>query len=72
VIDRRRVANPVQVRPLLNAVRAQQRTGPTLIAFFGYLYYAALRPEEAVNLAKHNLSLPAEGWGELHIDRATP
>jgi site-specific recombinase XerD len=72
VVDRRRVANPVQARTLLNAVRAQQRTGPRLVAFFGCLYFAALRPEEAVNLAKLNLSLPAEGWGVLHLERATP
>jgi integrase len=72
VIDRRRVANPVQARTLLNAVRTQQRTGARLVAFFGCLYYAALRPEEAVNLTKSNLSLPAEGWGELHLERATP
>jgi hypothetical protein len=62
-VDRRSVANPVQARTLLNAVREQQRSGPRLVAFFGCLYFAALRPEEAVSLAKHNLSLPTEGWG---------
>jgi integrase len=72
VIDRRRVANPVQARTLLNAVREQQRTGRRLVAFFGCLYFAALRPEEAVNLNKRNLSLPADGWGLLHLERATP
>jgi integrase len=71
-VDRRRVANPVQVRTLLAAVRVQQRSGPRLVAFFGCLYFAALRPEEAVSLAKTNLSIPAEGWGELHIDTAEP
>jgi integrase len=72
VVDRRRVANPVQARTLLAAVREQQRTGPLLIAFFGCLYFAAMRPEEAVNLNKRNLSLPAEGWGLIHLERATP
>jgi integrase len=66
------VANPIQVRTLLNAVREQQRSGPRLVAFFGCLYFAALRPEEAVGLMKHNLSLPAEGWGELHLENAEP
>jgi hypothetical protein len=42
------------------------------VAFFGCLYYAALRPEEAISLAKHNLSLPKRGWGELHVERAEP
>jgi integrase len=63
-IDRRRVANPIQARTLLHAVD-QQRGGRRLVAFFGCLYYAALRPEEAISLAKHNLSLPTRGWGEL-------
>ena len=72
VVDRRSVANPVQARTLLNAVRQQRRSGPRLVAFFGCLYFAALRPEEAVSLAKHNLSLPTEGWGELHLESAEP
>jgi integrase len=70
-IDRRRVANPIQVRTLLHAV-GEQRGGRRLVAFFGCLYYAALRPEEAISLAKHNLSLPTRGWGELHVERAEP
>ena len=59
-IDRRRVANPVQARTLLHTVGGQ-RGGRRLVAFFGCLYYAALRPEEAISLAKHNLSLPTRG-----------
>jgi integrase len=64
-------ANPIQARTLLHAV-GQQRGGRRLVAFFGCLYYAALRPEEAISLAKHNLSLPTRGWGELHVERAEP
>jgi integrase len=71
-VDRRSVANPVQARTLLAAVGRQQRSGPRLVAFFGCLYFAALRPEEAAALAKRNLSLPAEGWGELTLDTAEP
>lgn len=71
-IDARRVVNPIQARTLLEAVRAQQRSGPRLVAFFGCLYFAGLRPEEAVALTTHDLSLPEEGWGELHIARAEP
>src|SRR2546423_4575343 len=33
-VERRRVANPIQVRSLLNAVRVQQRSGQRLVAFF--------------------------------------
>jgi integrase len=46
-VDRRSVVNLAQARALLNAVRAQQPSGPMLVAFFGVMYYAGLRPEEA-------------------------
>ncbi|MBB5872010.1 hypothetical protein F4553_005389 [Allocatelliglobosispora scoriae] len=71
-VDRRSVANPLQARTLLVGVSQIQRSGPRLVAFFACLYFAALRPEEAANLAKHHLSLPAEGWGELHLSGAAP
>lgn len=71
-IDHRSVPNPVQARTLLNAVREVQRSGPRLVAFFGAMYFAALRPEEVANLLKRNLSLPDEGWGELYVEEATP
>ena len=56
-IDRRRVANPIQARTLLHAV-GQQRGGRRLVAFFGCLYYAALRPEEAISLASRTCRSP--------------
>ena len=42
------------------------------MAFFGAMYYAALRPGEAATLRKSNLALPAEGWGELLLESSTP
>lgn len=87
-VDRRTVVNPVQARTLLAAVAAQNPNGPRLVAFFGLMYYAALRPEETAALSKQHLSLPAmhwdkdeqrwtlpegqDGWGELHLERARP
>jgi integrase len=77
-VDRRSVVNPRQARALLEAVRAQQPSGPRLVTFFAVMYYAGLRPEEAVNLAMDNVILPPrdrpddEDWGELHIRGATP
>lgn len=68
-VDKRSVANPVQLRTLLNSVR---EIDARLVAFFGLMGFAALRPEEAVNLRKRNLSLPQKGWGEIHLERATP
>jgi integrase len=87
-VDRRSVVNPRQARALLEAVRAQQPSGPRLVAFFAVMYYAGLRPEEAINLAVENVILPPQvwdeesqqwqdpadddDWGQLHIRSATP
>ena len=80
-VDRRSVVNPRQARALLEAVRAQQPSGPRLVAFFAVMYYAGLRPEEAINLRADDLTLPAparhnahddDEWGELHLRSATP
>lgn len=68
-VDRRSVPNPIQARSLLRAV---QHTHPHLVAFFALMYFAALRPEEATNLRKHDLSLPPSGWGVIYLERATP
>jgi len=72
VVDRRRVVNPTQARQLLHAVAQQGRSGPRLVAFYGCLYFAALRPEEAVALNKRHLDIPESGWGWLYLDRAEP
>lgn len=68
-VDRRAVPNPVQVRSLFRVIKRER---PRLYAFFALLYFAALRPEEAANLREKNLTLPAEGWGTIHLDKATP
>jgi len=62
-------ASPEQVSALLDAVA---RTRPQLTAFFGCLYYAALRPEEAVALHLADCDLPGTGWGMLRLTAATP
>lgn len=65
-VDPRTVVNSDQVRRLLAAVGQQGQRGERMVAFFGCMYYAALRPEEAVELRPDNLaSLPDHGWGEL-------
>jgi integrase len=71
-VDRRVVVNPEQARALLAAVRRQEPSGPSLVAFFGSMYFAALRPAEAATLRKRNLALPEEGWGELLLESSTP
>jgi integrase len=63
------VASPAQVRAILAQVA---RARPELAAFFGCLYYAALRPEEAVPLRRANLILPARGRGKIILTAACP
>lgn len=72
-IDRRCVVNPRQARALLEAIAGQQPSGPRLVAFFGVMYYAGLRPEEAVSLRKDDVTLPRDDdWGELQFRNASP
>lgn len=68
-VDRRSVVNPVQGRTLLNAVT---EINDRIHAFFALMYFAGLRPEEAANLRKENLSLSEKGWGEIHLEKAMP
>lgn len=74
---------PSLARRLLDAVRS---SGPRLVAFLAVVFYAALRPEEAVNLGRDNITLPslvgdadtgkweepADNWGELRFCSAAP
>ncbi|WP_116952480.1 tyrosine-type recombinase/integrase [Jiangella endophytica] len=71
-VDPRSVANPTQARDLFTAVAAQGTTGQRLEAYFGCLYYAAMRPEEAADLSRHNLDLPEKGWGWIYLEAAKP
>jgi hypothetical protein len=57
-VDRRVVVSPAQARKLLAAVRGHSERGQHLEAFFACLYYAALRPSEAVMLRESHLYLP--------------
>jgi integrase len=72
MVDRRVVVNPTQARQLLDTVRITPRSGDRLVGFFACIYYAALRPEEAVDLREDNLDLPETGRGWLIIVGAAP
>jgi integrase len=67
-VDPRCVINPEQARRFLGAVGKLDERGKRLKAFFGCMYYAALRPEEVTALRKINVvSLPEQDdeWGEF-------
>jgi integrase len=65
-VDPRCVLNPEQARRFLNTVGKLGERGKRLKAFYGCMYYAALRPEEVTALRKTNIIwLPDqdEQWG---------
>lgn len=66
-VDPESVANPRQARSLLKGVREQGPRGAHLEAFFGCLYYAAMRPAEATALRREQCHLPETGWGTLTL-----
>ncbi|MFG2285288.1 tyrosine-type recombinase/integrase [Streptomyces sp. NPDC048595] len=71
-VDKRSLLNPGQVAALLVWIASRPRTGHRLTAFFATLYYAGLRPEEAVALRVEDAVLPSTGWGELRVHTAAP
>jgi integrase len=75
-VDRRVVVNPRQARELLTAVtyvgRFDRASGRRLQAFFGCLYYAALRPAEGLGLRLSDCTLPETGWGRIEVAETRP
>ncbi|MFD7015802.1 hypothetical protein [Streptomyces sp. NPDC059928] len=66
-VDPAAVPNPAQVARLLAAVAQQRGRGPHLEAFFGCMYYAAMRPAEVIHLRLDQCHLPKTGWGLLNM-----
>ncbi|MEV0971392.1 tyrosine-type recombinase/integrase [Microtetraspora glauca] len=73
-VDPRVAVNARQAQELLTAVTyvGRRGRGRRLMALFACMYYAALRPGEAVALRKGDCHLPASGWGRLLIDVSRP
>ena len=65
-------AAPAQAQALLAAVRAPGPRGEHLEAFFGCLYYAAMRPSEVMSLREGDCHLPARGWGRIDLAASEP
>ncbi|WP_206336105.1 tyrosine-type recombinase/integrase [Streptomyces torulosus] len=76
VVDRRILVNAVQARQLLNAVSYigswDRCRGRRLVAFYAVLYYAGLRPAEAVGLRWSDCHLAETGWGTLTLRETRP
>ncbi|MFF3640342.1 tyrosine-type recombinase/integrase [Streptomyces sp. NPDC002564] len=75
-VDRRVVVNPRQARELLTALtyvgEYGRASGRRLRAFFGCLYYAAVRPGEALGLRRTDCFLPDNGWGRIELAETRP
>ncbi|MDT0455238.1 tyrosine-type recombinase/integrase [Streptomyces sp. DSM 41527] len=76
VVDRRVLVNAVQARQLLMSVSCvgswDRCRGRRLVAFCAVLYYAALRPAEAVGMRWSDCHLPTTGWGTLTLRETRP
>jgi integrase len=71
-IDFQFVPNPQQAAALIEGAAKQGQRGRHLTAFFGCMYYAAMRPGEVTRLRRKDCTLPDEGWGELLLAGSSP
>ncbi|MFJ3101802.1 tyrosine-type recombinase/integrase [Streptomyces sp. NPDC086835] len=75
-VDPRVLVNKVQAAQLLAAVSYVgtwgRSKGRRLVAFYAVMYFAALRPSEAVGLRKSDCYLPDRGWGTLTLRETRP
>ncbi|MGW1974107.1 tyrosine-type recombinase/integrase [Streptomyces sp. NPDC001889] len=75
-VDPRVVANPKQAANLIDAVSYvggyDRARGRRLVGMFAGMYYAGMRPAEAVGVAIQDCHLPDEGWGMANLHRTRP
>ncbi|MBU7598953.1 tyrosine-type recombinase/integrase [Streptomyces sp. P38-E01] len=71
-IDKRCLLSRDLVARMLDWIGERPRRGRLYQAFFATLYYAGLRPEEAVGLRVGDAALPSTGWGEFLVHEAQP
>ncbi|MCL3998002.1 tyrosine-type recombinase/integrase [Streptomyces lavenduligriseus] len=75
-IDPRVLMNAVQGREFLTAVSyvgsVNRNRGRRLVAFFGCILYAAMRPAEVVGLRLADCHLPEKGWGMVTLRETRP
>ncbi|MFI1176661.1 site-specific integrase [Streptomyces melanogenes] len=62
-VDPAAVPNPAQVARLLAAVAQQRGRGPHLEAFYGCIYYAAMRPGRSSTSASTSVTCPTQDGG---------
>ena len=76
-VDPRTVPNPRQAKALIESAGEIPPSGSALQAFFGSLYYCAMRPGEAARIRQDDFELPdSDGdpkeWGTVYLDTSAP
>jgi integrase len=75
-VDPRVLVNKTKAAQLLAAVSYvgtwDRKKGRRLVAFYAVMYFAGLRPSEAVGLKKTDCFLPESGWGVLTLHETHP
>lgn len=75
-VDPRVLVNKTQAAQLLALVSYvgtwDRKKGRRLVGFFAVMYFAGLRPSEAVGLRKADCFLPEKGWGVLTLHDTHP
>jgi integrase len=73
-VDPRVVVNQDQASALLDAVKqvGGRGRGQRLYVMFACMYYAAMRPAEAIGLRKTDCHLPEKGWGSVTLAKSRP
>jgi integrase len=75
-VDPRVVANPAQAASLLTAVSYvggyHRARGRRLVGLLASMYYAGMRPAEAIGLSEDDRTLPRRGWGSATLHRTRP
>jgi integrase len=70
-VDVAALPDPATVRELLDAVVTKQPASVGYRALFACMFYAGLRPGEAIALRVQDLTLPDEGWGAVEVAQAS-
>lgn len=75
-VDPRVLVNKTQAAQLLASVSYvgtwDRKKGRRLVGFYAVMYFAGLRPSEAVGLRKADCFLPEKGWGVLTLHDTHP
>ncbi|MFJ7903529.1 tyrosine-type recombinase/integrase [Streptomyces sp. NPDC096198] len=75
-VDPRVLVNKTQAAQLLASVSYvgtwDRKRGRRLVGFYAVMYFAGLRPSEAVGLRKADCFLPEKGWGVLTLRDTHP